>query len=104
MFVAWAKEHGLPLDNVVIDGTFTNQTRLGAIKDIQLALHKMPDQGRRAHLHQLLNRIKTVVIDDVMVLGGDTLFFDVDLNPIVDDFNARPDCSLVRSQLLQFGP
>ena len=31
-----------------------------------------------------------------MILGGDTLFFQKDMEPILKEFESRPDCSLVR--------
>ena len=53
-FEAWAAEHPLPV-TVVDDGTSTNETRLGAVRDIQFAAKKL---GIR---------------DDCLVLAGDNV-------------------------------
>lgn len=53
-FEAWAKAHTLPI-TVVDDGTSTNETRLGAVCDIQFAIDKLG-----------LN-------DDLLVIAGDNL-------------------------------
>lgn len=53
-FQDWAKKHALPI-TVVDDGTDTNETRLGAVCDIQFAIEKM-------HLY-----------DDLLVIAGDNV-------------------------------
>ena len=53
-FEAWAKENTKKI-TVVDDGTSTNETRLGAVKDIQFAIEKL-------HLD-----------DDMLVIAGDNL-------------------------------
>ena len=54
-FEAWAREKRLGVD-VIDDGTLTNETRLGAIRDLALALQRIPED------------------QDVLVLGTDNLF------------------------------
>lgn len=53
-FEAWAKAHTLPI-TVVDDGTSTNETRLGAVCDIQFAIDKLG-----------LN-------DDLLIIAGDNV-------------------------------
>ncbi len=53
-FEAWAAEHTLPI-TVVDDGTSTNETRLGAVRDMQFAIDKL-------HLD-----------DDLLVIAGDNV-------------------------------
>lgn len=57
MFVRWAVNSGLPPSRVVSDGTRTNETRLGAVADMELAVRRLGLGG-----------------DDLVVVGGDTLF------------------------------
>ncbi|KAI8145436.1 nucleotide-diphospho-sugar transferase [Fennellomyces sp. T-0311] len=58
-FVAWAKRNNLPQENIVSDGTLTNETRLGAVPDIAFGIRHFKLQN-----------------DDVLVIGGDTLFLN----------------------------
>ena len=53
-FDKWAKEKKQKI-TVVDDGTYTNETRLGAVKDIQFAMDKLS------------------ICDDVIVIAGDNL-------------------------------
>ncbi len=53
-FEAWAKEHSLPII-VVDDGTSTNETRLGAVCDMQFAIEKLG------------------IDDDLLVIAGDNV-------------------------------
>ena len=53
-FEAWAADHPLPI-SIVDDGTETNETRLGAVRDIQLAVERL-------HLN-----------DDLLVIAGDNV-------------------------------
>lgn len=53
-FQAWADAHRLPI-TVVDDGTSTNETRLGAVRDIQFAMEQL--------------RLK----DDLLVIAGDNV-------------------------------
>jgi glucose-1-phosphate thymidylyltransferase len=53
-FEAWAKEKKLPV-TVVDDGTCSNETRLGAVKDVQLAVDRLG------------------IDDDLLVIAGDNV-------------------------------
>lgn len=53
-FEAWTKEKALPV-RVVDDGTVTNETRLGAVKDIQFAIDQMQ------------------LDDDLLIIAGDNV-------------------------------
>ena len=53
-FEVWAKEHSLPI-TVVDDGTSSNETRLGAVCDMQFALDKLG------------------IDDDLLVIAGDNV-------------------------------
>lgn len=53
-FEAWAKAHTLPI-SVVDDGTSTNETRLGAVCDIQFAIDKLK------------------LDDDLLIIAGDNV-------------------------------
>ena len=53
-FEAWAKEHSLPI-TVVDDGTSANETRLGAVCDIQFAIDELG------------------IDDDLLVIAGDNV-------------------------------
>ncbi|MBR0153385.1 MAG: nucleotidyltransferase family protein [Lachnospiraceae bacterium] len=53
-FQAWAKDHSLPL-RIIDDGTSSNETRLGAVRDIQFALDE------------------TGISDDLLIVAGDNL-------------------------------
>lgn len=53
-FESWAKEHSLPI-TVVDDGTSTNETRLGAVCDMQFAVEKLG------------------IDDDLLVIAGDNV-------------------------------
>lgn len=53
-FEAWAKTKALPIA-IVDDGTSTNETRLGAVRDLQLALER------------------TGMYDDALVIAGDNV-------------------------------
>ncbi|MBQ8137654.1 MAG: NTP transferase domain-containing protein [Clostridia bacterium] len=53
-FSDWAKDHTLPI-TVVDDGTSTNETRLGAVKDIQFAIDALS------------------LDDDLLVIAGDNV-------------------------------
>lgn len=73
-FRRWADGHALPI-TVVDDGTDTNETRLGAVRDIQYALEK------------------TGVHDDVLVIAGDNVL-DFSLVPFIA-FGRESGCSCV---------
>lgn len=73
-FQAWADAHTLPI-TVVDDGTSTNETRLGAVKDIQYAVDKLG------------------IDEDVLVLAGDNVL-DFSLVPFVR-FGQENGCSCI---------
>ena len=73
-FAAWSREHTLPI-TVVDDGTSSNETRLGAVKDIQFAVEKLG------------------IEEDVLVLAGDNVL-DFSLVPFVR-FGQENGCSCV---------
>jgi len=73
-FQAWADAHTLPI-TVVDDGTSTNETRLGAVKDIQYAVDKLG------------------IDEDVLVLAGDNVL-DFSLVPFVR-FGQENSCSCI---------
>jgi len=58
LFVDWANRTGVPADNVVNDGTTSNDDRLGAVADLQLVVEKNGLLKDR----------------DLIVVAGDTLF------------------------------
>ena len=62
-FEAWAAEHALPI-SVVDDGTSTNETRLGAVCDVQFAIDRL-------HLD-----------DDLLIIAGDNVL-DFSLTPFI---------------------
>ena len=68
-FEAWAKERPLPIA-VVDDGTSTNETRLGAVRDMQFAIDRLN-----------LN-------DDLLVIAGDNVL-DFSLTRFIDFARAR---------------
>jgi NDP-sugar pyrophosphorylase family protein len=70
-FLVWAQQHGIPPTNIWNDGSTSNDSRLGAVVDIQQMI---------VHTPQLQN-------DDLIVVGGDTLFFsDFSLRTLIDRF------------------
>ncbi len=70
-FVAWERSARAPLPvTVVNDGAQTNETRLGAIRDLALALERMPP---------------TDGVDGYLVMACDNLF-DFDLAQLVERF------------------
>lgn len=56
-FIEWAGKEHFPVHHIVNNGTSSNETRLGAIGDIQFAI---------AHFN---------IRDDLLIVAGDTLFF-----------------------------
>ena len=73
-FQEWADQHTLSI-TVVDDGTTTNETRQGAVKDIQYAIEKL------------------VIDEDVLVLAGDNVL-DFSLVPFVR-FGQENGCSCI---------
>ncbi|KAI9030021.1 nucleotide-diphospho-sugar transferase [Phycomyces nitens] len=79
VFVDWAGRHKVPLANVLNDGTISNEDRLGAVPDINLAVK-----------HFGLTQ------DSVLVVGGDTLFLkDFVFSDFVQTAHSHPERSLV---------
>jgi NDP-sugar pyrophosphorylase family protein len=74
-FTEWAVSRGLGRDAVVNDGTTTNEQRLGACGDLELALRE---------------RAELIGDRDVLVVAGDTLFFqDFELGAFLDALPPR---------------
>ncbi len=74
-FEAWADTIGFSRSHLLCDGSTSNQTRLGAIKDIAFAL----EAG-------------IGVENDLLIIGGDTLFYsDFSLPSLLRDFEERKD-------------
>ena len=72
-FASWAEQNNIPSENAINDGSTSNDNRLGACRDIQFALEN-----------------RSELVDDLMVIGGDTLFFDdFKLTDILDKFHER---------------
>ena len=63
IFSEWAEDHKLPI-TVLDDGTENNETRLGAVKDIQFAIEKLK------------------LCNDLLVIAGDNLL-DFSLQPFI---------------------
>ncbi|RCI06555.1 hypothetical protein CU098_013041 [Rhizopus stolonifer] len=81
-FLTWAKNHNIPPNQIVSDGTHSNETRLGAVPDILFGIQ-----------HFGLEQ------SNVLVVGGDTLFLhDFDLDKFLKTFeqlNKTSDACLV---------
>lgn len=75
-FSAWAASHKVAI-TVVDDMTLTNETRLGAVRDIEFALQS------------------TGIDDDVLVLAGDNVL-DFSLNEFVSYASARKSSCIMR--------
>ena len=73
-FQIWADRHILPI-LVMDDGTSTNETRLGAVKDIQFAVEKAD------------------IKEDVLILAGDNVL-DFSLVPFIK-FGQENNCSCI---------
>ena len=72
-FQEWAEDEGSRFEiEVVDDGTDTNETRLGAIGDVDFTLKRHPELAK----------------EPLFVLGGDNLV-DFRLGDLVDDFTQR---------------
>ncbi len=75
-FETWAKEHTLPI-TVVDDGTETNETRLGAVRDIQFAIDSLD------------------LDDDLLILAGDNVL-DFSLTALIDYAKAKGTSCVMR--------
>ena len=75
-FQEWADHHTLPL-TVVDDGTESNETRLGAVRDIQFAIEKL------------------ALKDDLLVIAGDNLL-DFSLRGFLSYFQEKKSTIVMR--------
>jgi hypothetical protein len=46
-FIAWAKNSDFPIENVLNDGTKSNEERLGAVRDIEFAVRHFEISGKK---------------------------------------------------------
>lgn len=75
-FLDWAEKNGISSNNIWNDGSTSNDNRLGAVVDIQQMIAHTPALQR----------------DDMIIVGGDTLFFaDFNLQQLIDRFYKLPD-------------
>ncbi|MBT3690610.1 NDP-sugar synthase [bacterium] len=65
LFTDWAEKFDFPITNIINDNTACNENRLGSNKDTQFALDQKNIQ------------------DDIMILAGDTLFKNLNLNKFI---------------------
>jgi glucose-1-phosphate thymidylyltransferase len=92
IFEKWAQErNGKPI-RIIDDGTSTNDTRLGAVRDLLLALTGNPD-GSAAdgnhHSGSPVSRVQSPLItDDILVLAADNIL-DFSLKGFVDFFHEK---------------
>ncbi len=85
MLLEWASTAGLPAENIVNDGSTNNETRLGAVKDLDLLLSQPALVGDATAWSGLL------------VIGGDTLFYpDFSLSSILHRYRESPGASLLQ--------
>lgn len=75
-FRAWADNHKLPI-TVLDDGTQSNETRLGAVRDIQFAIEELGFQ------------------DDLLVIAGDNLL-DFSLRSFIRYFQKKQTTCIMR--------
>lgn len=76
-FEKWCEKNSFPLENVINDQSMTNDTRLGAIADINLALKSKKEQIGNSDGIPLLSFFP---IPLVFIIAGDTLLYpDFDL-------------------------
>lgn len=75
-FKAWADHHKLPI-TVLDDGTESNETRLGAVRDIQFAIEELG------------------VKDDLLVIAGDNLL-DFSLQSFIHYFQKKQTTCIMR--------
>lgn len=76
-FKKWSDNHKLNI-TVIDDGTVSNETRLGAVKDIELALDKLD-----------------LYDDDLLVMAGDNLL-DFSLRTFIEYFKEKDTTCLLR--------
>ena len=91
-FERWATARGIPVKNVVNDGSTMRSTSLGAARDLLLGL-------RRADWFQADSETRKQ--SDVMVIAGDSLFHrEFDLHTVTSESNVKAGSSLVVSYKL----
>lgn len=78
-----------PLITILDDGTSTNETRLGAVRDIQLAI----SGGNQMVNGKLSNR--KPIDDDTLIMAGDNLL-SFSLKPFIDYFDAKGTTCIMR--------
>lgn len=92
MLQACAAQSGLPPANVVSDGSTSNDTRVGAVRDIDLLLSSQPSLSLDA-------AADANAWSGLLVIGGDTLFYpEFSAAAVLERFRAAP----TRSQLLYY--
>jgi NDP-sugar pyrophosphorylase family protein len=109
MLRAWAEAEGaaagdsnggVPLENIINDGSTSNDNRLGAVRDIDLLLSSPAFQQRQQ------GEGEDQAWAGLLIVGGDTLFYpDFSVRSILDRFlssGAGTDVSPLRSQLLYY--
>jgi glucose-1-phosphate thymidylyltransferase len=71
-FISWAETHNIPTNNIINDGTTSNENRLGAVEDIYFAIKK----------------ISSLQNSNLLIIGGDTLFLkDFNFKKLYEKFN-----------------
>lgn len=81
-FLSWAKQTLFPEQNIINDGTVSNENRLGTVADLALAVRKKE------------------INEDLLVIAGDTLFYpDVELSQLVDYFKRKGGSTISRYQI-----
>ena len=75
-FENWAENHKLPI-TVLDDGTESNETRMGAVRDIQFAIETLKTD------------------DDLLVIAGDNLL-DFSLKPYIEYFRRKNSTVIMR--------
>lgn len=77
-FIHWAQDEDFPIENVINDGTKSNEDRLGAVKDIELIVSQKN------------------ITEPLVVIAGDTLFLqDFSFKTKFEEYKKRQDSSLV---------
>ncbi|CAB5101830.1 nucleotide-diphospho-sugar transferase [Rhizophagus irregularis] len=72
-FISWAETHNIPTNNIINDGTTSNENRLGAVEDIYFTIKKFSSSLQNSNL---------------LIIGGDTLFLkDFNFKKLYEKFN-----------------
>jgi NDP-sugar pyrophosphorylase family protein len=70
-FIEFAEKENFPIENILNDGSVDNETRLGAVGDIQFFLNQKQKWN-----------------EDLIAIGGDTIFYqDFSLPKLIEIFN-----------------